>query len=153
MLEQILKAINNYFYKTGEEGDYNIHRNTIQVKNKYIQGQYIKIEGSILNDGVYKITNISENNISIEGLQDEEFEGRIYGLAIPKAIIEIETKVKEFETNNKNSIYISESFGGAYSYTKATDENGNVQTWKQAFENDLKPYRKISDGKRRVKLC
>lgn len=154
MLEQVLKAINNYFYKTGEKGEYVVNNNEIEVKGKYLVGQYIKIEGSILNDGVFKIVNVSRNKITIDGGVDETFLGYIYGLAIPRDIIELEAKVKKFNNNifTTNSIYISET-NGAYSYTKATDKNGNVQTWKNAFASDLEPYRRITDGKRRIKLC
>lgn len=152
MLEEILKIINNYFYATGEKGSYNIQDNKLTVKRKYIQGQYIKIEGSIMNNGVHKVLEVSDNQITLEEAINEEFEGVIYGLAIPKDIIRLEPKIKEFESKVKNSVYVSESVGG-YSYTKAADKNGNVQSWVGAFANDLRPYRRITSGKRRIKLC
>lgn len=154
MLEEILKIINNYFYVTGEKGSYNIQNNKLTVKGKYIQGQYIKIEGSIMNNGVHKVLEVSDNQITLEEAINEEFDGVIYGLAIPRDIIRLEAKVKEFEecSANRRSVIVSDSTG-AYSRTKATDKNGNVQTWIGVFANDLRPYRKLTSGKRRIKLC
>lgn len=151
MLDKILKYLNNSFYKTCEGDTFTIMDNKIIVNGKYIVGQYIKIQGSLLNDGIYKVVNVADNEITIEGANTEEFVGVIYGLAIPKDIINLETKIKEYMATNKNNSIVSESFGN-YSYTKGTNKNGNVATWKDVFAEDLKPYRKINDSTRGVEI-
>lgn len=149
-MQKILDYLHNYFYTFGEKGLFNIVDNQITVKGKYIQGQYIKLEGSIMNDSVYKVISYSENKITVEGAINEEFKGIIYSLAVPKELIELETKIKEYEANKTKSDIISESFGN-YSYSRATNSNGDIADWKDVFKTDLKPYRAMVDSKRRVK--
>ena len=142
-MEKILNSINNYFYKFYESGSYSINTNTITVKGKYIIGQYVRIEGSTLNDGVYKVAFVDGQNITLESLtmQDEEFEGIISSLAIPSDLISLKAKIETYESENKPSAIVSESFGN-YSYSLATNANGQALTWQEVFSNELKPYRK-----------
>lgn len=147
---EILKALNNYFYKFKEEGTFTIKNNTIVVKAPYLTGQYIRLQGSILNDGVHQVEEVREG-IVITGLSDEEFTGVIYSLAIPKDLIEIAEKIKEFRNKEVKGHYSSETIPGGYSYTKATDKNGNIASWQYAFADELRGYKKMYSGERRVK--
>lgn len=142
-MQKILDSINNYFYKFYESGNYSINTNTIKVKGKYIIGQYVRIEGSTLNDGVYKVIFVDGQNITLESLtmRDEEFEGIISSLAIPSDLISLKAKIETYESENKPSAIVSESFGN-YSYSLATNANGQALTWQEVFSNELKPYRK-----------
>ena len=108
-----------------------------------IIGQYVRIEGSTLNDGIYKVAFVDGQNITLESLtmQDEEFEGIISSLAIPSGLIELKAKIEVYESENKPSAIVSESFGN-YSYSLATNTNGQALTWQEVFSNELKPYRK-----------
>ena len=119
-MEKILNSINNYFYKFYESGSYSINTNTITVKGKYIIGQYVRIESSTLNDGIYKVAFVDGQNITLESLtmQEEEFEGVISSLAIPSGLIELKAKIEVYESENKPSAIVSESFGN-YSYSLA----------------------------------
>ena len=143
-MEEILNYINNYFAVSKEENNFNINNNVIQVRGKYLQGQYIKLEGSILNDGIYKVETLVDNTITIVGAINEEFEGVIYGLAIPKDILEITNKFEEQKEKIVNSIYDSESFG-EYSYTLAKNSKGEIYTAIDTVKNDLKKYRQMKD--------
>lgn len=150
-MNKILKYLNNYFYVFCESGDYEIKDNKISVRGKYIKGQYIRIEDSILNDNVYKVVNVLGNEIELENVQNEAFNGTISSLAIPKDLIDLESKVNEFELNNKPSNLSAESFG-SYSYSIATNANGESATWVDVFKSYLKPYRKMNDTKRYTKF-
>lgn len=150
-MEEILKYLNNYFFRFAEKGQFEIIDKTIVLKGKYVIGQYILIEGSALNDGVYKIENIEDSLIKLTEGDNEVFEGIIYSLAIPKNIINLIPKIEEFKEKNNNTVLASESFGG-YSYSKVTDKNGNIANWTSAFSTELKPYRKIFDNKNRVEV-
>lgn len=149
-MEKILQYLNNYFYKFKEENVYKIVDKTIEVKGTYLEGQYIRLEGSVLNDKVYKVTNVEGDKITLESGVNEEFKGTIYSLAIPIVLTELETSIKEYQVNNKPSSIQSESFGN-YSYSKTTNKSGNSATWKDIFAEELKPYRKMIDNKRGVK--
>lgn len=151
MLENVLKFLNNHFYMWQEIGGFVINGDKIRVKANYLQGQYIRITGSILNNGVYQVKSVEGDTIEVEGLTNEIFEGCIFGLAIPKDLLTLVEHIEEYEKENKKSNIISESFGG-YSYTKATDTSGNIANWESVYFNDLCKYRKIYDSYSNVEV-
>ena len=102
-------------------------------------GQYFRIIGSVLNDGVYK------NDESLV-LTDELFIGSIWLLAIPKEFVDLCAEMTEWEKNNNKealSPFTSESFGG-YSYSKGSagkDSFGGVNSM-SVFGGRLVKYRR-----------
>lgn len=152
-MEAILKEVNNYFYKTVEYSKFEIRNNKIKVKGNYFPNQFIKVENSIMNDGIYKIISFENQEIEIENTIDEEFEGAIYGLAIPKDFIELIKEIEEYQKMNpiSKSNVISESYLNGYSYTMATNSNGQISGWQDVFKSKLDTYRRIYDGKRHAK--
>lgn len=143
-MEDILSYINNYFAVTKEEGTFKIEDNSIKIKGNYLQGQFIKLEGSVLNDGIHKVENLGGETITLTGANNEEFEGVIYSLAIPKDLINIAIKFEELKEKSPNGIYDSESFG-EYSYTLAKNSKGEIYRTLDGFKNELKKYRKMRD--------
>lgn len=135
MLERILSHIHNYFEREIVKGTFTISSQTIEVPF-LTDGQYFRIVGSIWNDGVYEYPT--------SNLTNEVFEGEIWALAIPRAVIELSKTIEEWEAkNNSNSPYTSESFGG-YSYTKGTNKTtGQPFGWQDVFRNDLNQWRKL----------
>ena len=150
-MEELMNYCNNYFYNFREYGKYIINNKSIKIKGKYIKGQYIKIVGSILNDGVYKVDGYINGFITIEGLEDEVFEGYICSLSVPKNFIKLSEEINQFKETDKPSSYTSESFGN-YSYSKATNKNGIPLRWTDVFMSEIKQYRKIYDDFRRVEV-
>lgn len=133
MLFEVLKHIRNFF-PAGERinGKFNIEDGTISLP--LLNGQYFLIEGSVLNDGVYQYPATD--------LMDEEFEGSILPMAIPKAFLDLATEISDYQSKVTATPYQSESFGG-YSYTIATNKNGNMASWADAFGTRLNAWRKI----------
>lgn len=149
-MEEVLRYLNNYFFRFKEVGNFTIENNKIiGLKGKYIKGQYLLIEGSILNDGVIKVENIVGDGMYLEKPFNEEFKGTVYSLAIPQSLISLVDEINLWKTDNKKTDIISESFEG-YSYSRA-NSNGQVATWKDVFREELKGYRKVTDGKRLVR--
>lgn len=148
-MENLMSYCNNYFYRFKEFGVYNIENNRITIRGRYLKGQYVRIIGSFLNDGVYKVVNTDENTIILDGLKDEEFEGYVCSLSVPKSFVELDQQIKRYKEENKPTAMISESFGN-YSYSKATNKNGAPLRWQDVFKDDLKQYRKIYDDFYRV---
>jgi hypothetical protein len=104
-----------------------------------LDGQFFKIENSVLNDGIYQHPE--------DKLNDERFTGAVSLLRIPPEVIEIAEEIKNWEQENVaalNSPYQSESFGN-YSFTKASGNtaDGNAYSWREVFGNRLAKYRKI----------
>jgi hypothetical protein len=143
MLQEILDYIHNYFIKEVYRGTFKIESGSLAVD--FLQnGQYYKIVGSVFNDGVHKY--LDESDI----LTDEEFQGEIWAMAVPKAILDLETEIKAWMTEYGpviNNPYQSESFGG-YSYSKASSTNASGRStspsWQSVFGSRLNAYRKIS---------
>ena len=139
MLEQVLMNIRNWFTVDG-----GIYSGTFTIKDGGItlpflaNGQYFRICGSVFNDGLHQYPE--------DDLTDETFNGTIWALAIPKAVIELADEIQKWQEKNGEasvSPYSSESFGG-YSYSKATDaETGGAVTWQSAFKKQLSAWRKI----------
>ena len=139
MLEQVLMNIRNWFPVKG-----GIYSGTFTIKDGGIalpflaNGQYFRICGSVFNDGLHQYPE--------DDLTDETFNGTIWALAIPKAVIDLADEICKWQEKNgeaASGIYQSESFGG-YSYSKATDaETGGAVTWQSAFKKQLSAWRKI----------
>ena len=139
MLEQVLMNIRNWFPVKG-----GIYSGTFTIEDGGIalpflaNGQYFRICGSVFNDGLHQYPE--------DDLVDETFNGTIWALAIPRAVIDLADEICKWQEKNgeaASGIYQSESFGG-YSYSKATDaETGGAVTWQSAFKKQLSAWRKI----------
>lgn len=132
MIYEVMRHIRNFFQtEKYYSGEFEIVNGTIGLPIP--NGQYIWVEGSISNNGVYKYPP--------ENLTDETFNGIIWILAPPKDFITLVADIEKFTTDMGSSPYVSESFGG-YSYTKAQGKNGGL-TWTEAFSKRLNTWRKI----------
>lgn len=139
MLEQVLMHLNNWFLVSG-----GIHEDAYTIKDGSIalpflqNGQYFRICGSVFNDGLHRYPATD--------LTDEAFEGTVWALAVPQAVVSLADEIDAWETKNGAAAvgpYQSESFGG-YSYTKATDTHtGGAVTWQSAFRSRLNAWRKL----------
>jgi len=139
MLEQILRHLRNWFVVYGgvHHGTFTVEEGSITLPFLQV-GQYFRIEGSVFNDGLHQYPG--------DNLKDETFEGAVWALAVPKAVVDLSAEISEWEEKHgaaSTGPYQSESFGG-YSYTKATDtKTGGPVTWQRAFRGRLNQWRKI----------
>ena len=136
MLEEMCVECRNYFIKDIHFGTSKIESGAIEPLDFLQEGQYFRIVGSVLNDGVYQYPS-SE-------LVDETFNGAVWAMSVPPSFIALSAEIKNWQDKDgKPSAYTSESFGG-YSYTKATNAKGQVATWKDVFASQLDAYRRMS---------
>lgn len=136
MLEKMCAECKNYFVKDIHFGTFKIEGGAIEPLDFLQEGQYFRIVGSVLNDGVYQYQT-SE-------LTDEVFDGAIWAMSVPPSFIALASDIEEWQKKDgKPSAYTSESFGG-YSYTKATNSKGQPATWKEVFASELNIYRRMS---------
>ena len=139
MLEQVLMHLKNWFLVPGgiHEGTYTIEDGGIALPF-LANGQYFRICGSVFNDGLHQYP--------ASDLKAETFEGTVWALAVPQAVIELAAEIEAWQTKSGDasvSPYQSESFGG-YSYSKATDSaTGGAVTWQSAFRSRLSAWRKL----------
>lgn len=144
MLSELCQEIRNYFDRGQPKlyGEIVIEDGAIknsEFSDKIITGQYFRIIGSVLNDGVYCFNE----ELS---LFDETFDGSIWLMAVPKAVVELSKEIDDWVNNYGGAVvspYQSESFGG-YSYSKASGSGGGGSvTWQDAFATRLNLYRRI----------
>lgn len=139
MLEQVLRYLKNWFVVPGgvDIDGFSIEGGSLELPF-LAEGQYFRIVGSIFNDGVYKYP--------AENLNDEAFNGAVWALAVPPAVVALADEIAAWQAKNGDaatSPYQSESFGG-YSYSRASDsETGGAVTWQTAFSGRLAQWRKI----------
>lgn len=137
MLEQVLAHLNNWFLVPDgvHEGTFTIADGGITLP--FMQdGQYFRIIGSVFNDGLHQYP--------ASDLTAETFDGAIWALAVPKAILSMAEEIAAWQDKNGDaatSPYTSESFGG-YSYTKAADAGGKPVSWQGVFASQLNAYKK-----------
>lgn len=156
-MEELLNYLNNYFYNYELIGpvvfeDDNSSLTIPDVNKEFYVGQYIKIENSKFNDGIFKVIDVNSNDNNYTITTDSYdfipgvFTCSILSLAIPRVIIKLKESIEDFKANNKPSVYTSESFGN-YSRSWATNSKGNVVTWKDVFKEDLNQYRCMFDNR------
>ena len=138
MLTEICAELRNYFeVPNGRHfGKFEISGGSIAPLDFLQDGQYFRIIGSVFNDGVYQYPATS--------LTDEVFDGAVWSMAVPPAVIDLAAEIEEYNKSyGKTSVYTSESYPNGYSYTRATDASGVPLSWKKAFSSRLSKWRKI----------
>lgn len=151
----ICADLKNYFLKDKVnpencifDGEYTISSGIITPSDFLKEGQYFRICGSDLNDGVYQ-NNASGRSV----LVDEEFHGSIWAMSVPREFAELCERISTWASLNNSptsanmSTFSSESFGN-YSYNKGSGGGsksgvaGAALTWQTAFYDELTPYRR-----------
>jgi hypothetical protein len=140
LLDELLAHLRNYFLLPG-----GIHPGTYTISGGGITlpflaaGQYFRIVGSVFNDGVYAYP--------VTGLTPETFEGAVWALAVPAAVVSLAEEIAAWQGKHGETIVsplASESFGG-YSYAKSTGgaAAGAITCWQDAFRGRMNQWRKL----------
>ena len=151
MLTEICQYLKNWEFDLDEcpkiEDTFTIEGGEISALNEQmtiLPGQYFRIIGSMLNDGVHLYPDAA--------LADETFNGAVWLMSIPQSIVnladDIGAWVDAYENAKSTSMtpYNSETFGG-YAYSKsgsgASVSASGLIGWQAAFADRLNPWRKI----------
>lgn len=156
MLTDLCQELKNWFDRNKPKffGKFAIHDNQvfyINYANEEIplselglaENQYFRIIGSVFNDGVIKY-----DTATLETLTEETFNGAVWLMAIPPAVIVLDRRIEDWQTKYGDaslSPFTSESFGG-YSYSKGSSSSGNggnANSWQAVFKDELNRWRKI----------
>ena len=113
------------------------------VSDMLQEGQWYRIEGSWLNDGLHLHPATD--------LVPETFDGTITIMRIPRPLLRVVEDIAEWQEKYgaaSEGPYQSESFGG-YSYTirgsaAAQDGSGGLTGWRLAFRDRLNAWRRIA---------
>lgn len=155
MLTELCQYLKNWFELDQISGKVTITGGTITVASDsllfsdgnpatILPGQYIHIEGSVYNNGVFQYGE--------DQLTDETFNGTVWLMGVPQAIIDLDAEITEWRQKYESvsspamSPFNSESFKG-YSYSKGTVSGGSgaesALGWQTVFYPRLAPWRKI----------
>lgn len=152
MLTELCQYLRNWFELDQISGKVTITGNIISVAGDGLflrvpiiqNGQYIHIEGSTFNNGVFKY--------GVDNLTDETFNGTVWLLGIPQAVVDLADEIaawrQKYEAVGSPAMspFNSESFKG-YSYSKGTVSGGSgaesALGWQTVFYPRLAPWRKI----------
>jgi hypothetical protein len=145
-LDIICAELNNYFIKDVTAihlGDFEVKDGMVSPLDFLKQGQWFRIIGSDLNDGVYLY------NGEPMDLKDEVFNGAIWAMSVPPIVLALAADIDAWREKNEAldsenmSPYSAESFDG-YSYSKGGNSRGGTATsWQSQFADRLKPYRRL----------
>lgn len=147
MIDDVCAEIKNYFQKEILVNDYAVS-NGVLTPSVDTEAKYIRIVGSMFNDGVHDLTDTKDT------LTDEStFHGAVWIMAVPQDFENLCGEIEQWQTANGgvNSVamspFQSESFGG-YSYSKGAGGSGSgkqasVPTWQSMYASRLNKYRKV----------
>lgn len=157
MLNAVLRELNNYFirYVNGVlQFNFSIDITftasdtlTGDFTDTFISGEYILIQGSRVNDGVYKINTISATELKIDAAVDILIENEsevtcsVTKLYIPEDLIQLIDKIDMYNTNVTTGI--SSESQGSRSVSYGTSGGGSSSGWKDAFNSQLSTYKKL----------
>ena len=143
MLTELCQELNNWFEREKRSGSFRIENGMLEA-DFLLPGQYFRVMGSLFNDGVHQYGN--------DYLNDEDFAGSVWSLAIPVAVIKLSEDIDawrakyEAPDSSAMSPYMSESFGG-YSYSKGSaisgTGTGGATSWRTSFASRLNAWRKL----------
>lgn len=139
VLTELCQELKNWFCDEQDIhfGTYTIQNGTLSLPF-LLEGQYFRIKGSVLNDGVYKYGDAE--------FQDETFTGAIWPMKIPSSFIELAEQIDTWIEKNgeaATSPYQSESWGGySYSLKSGGMESGSLD-WRTVFGGSLNRWRKL----------
>lgn len=139
MLTELCQELKNWFNDRAEiqTGTYTIENGAVSL-DFLLDGQYYRIKGSVLNDGVHQY--------GVDVLSDETFTGAIWPMKIPQEILDLDAEITAWKNKYSESahgIYQSENMPN-YGYTLKSAGNGSGSiTWKSIFHDELQRWRKI----------
>jgi hypothetical protein len=138
-LYDIMLEVNNFFVKEYEcvESELTVTKVLADFSNTYIVGQYIRIKGSTMNDGVYKVTSVANGELMLQAtLQPEPSSNiTIYSLAVPASFISL---ANEIIAKGRDESIASESVSR---YSVSYGNQGS--NWTQVYKKSLDKWRKM----------
>lgn len=154
-LTEVCALCRNYFVPKSkrDDGSY-MHSGTFTIENHTIvpldfllEGQYFRIIGSVLNDGVY-----CNNADGMKALANETFIGTICEMAVPRTFVKLCEDIAAWRDANESltsknmSPFSSESVSGVYSYSKGAGSGaggGTAVTWQGQFAARIAAFRRV----------
>lgn len=140
MLTEICQYLHNWFERGRFISRITILDNEISTADDgaltLLEGQYFRIIGSLLNDGVHQFP---------AELKDETFDGAVVMMGVPADFLALVEDIEGWSTKYGSAVtspYSSESFAG-YSRSLRGTAGGEGSTWQSVFASRLNAWRKL----------
>ena len=156
MLTELCAMLHNWF---NIHHDADIYAGTYTIENGSIgslpflkNGQYFRVVGSALNDGVYQypVQPVEAGSTEDPAMLDETFDGAVWAMFVPTDVVALAARIKSYneqvaalaaaEANRKG--YSSENWGG-YSYTLFGAAPPGMERIKAGIDAQVYQYRKL----------
>lgn len=135
----VMRAVRNFFERDCIEGEFTISGGVVSPA---VDAPYVYISGSNFHDGVRKI---SASAIESDNHPSETFTGRVWLLHPPDDFLALCERIAAYQIATPVGSMMSETLN-EYSYTRQSNGKGSVQTWQDAFSDELIPYRRMFTG-------
>lgn len=147
MLNVVMTHIKNHFARSWEIGQYEIVTDGIvgSFYKKYIVGQYVWLKYSFVNDGVYKITGVTSNKLTLDATLTAENTGELialFGLAVPHDFLTVVTEIENFKSKDGVTSESIDDYSVSY--------GGDGGSWTSVFSGKLSQWRRMYDDDNRV---
>lgn len=154
MLADVCHYVHNYFEREVYRGQFTIADNTISVFG-IMEGQRFRIEGSVMNDGIYTyhsagVVYDDDDSLPIV-LSNETFKGKVTLMGVEPMFLRLVDEISAWVEKYGDKVetpYQSENVIGVYSYTKASSTDAaaanGTPTWQSTFKSRLNHWRKIA---------
>ena len=154
MINKVMNYCKNFFVYSCESDTYTIESDGIvgNLSETYIVGQYVSIDYSYVNDGVYKVLAVTDSKLTLDAELTEEDTGDtilIYGLKVPKAFDDIVDDISTYDSTVQYGIKSESQGNRSVSYGSGAGSGDN--TWQSVYNNALKPYKRMISDKDTVK--
>lgn len=140
MLTEICQYLHNWFERGRFISRITIADGVISTSDdgvlSFIDGQYFRIVGSIMNDGVHQYPC---------ELVNETFDGAVWMMGVPADFLALVSDIEAWVEKYGDAVcspFTSESFGG-YSYSKGGTAGSEGTTWQSVFATRLNAWRKL----------
>ena len=135
----VMRQCRNYFETGYIDGTFRITGNALSGAEG---AHWVYISGSAYHNGVWEVCDGYLTGRSVEGLHDEEFEGRVWYLDPPEEFLELCKTIKTYEEKNPVGAFVQERFG-EYSYVRGYSGSAADIGWQKAFAVELTEYRRM----------
>ena len=137
VIAALMRQCRNYFETGYMDGTFRISGNVLEG---VLGAHYVYISGSLYHNGVWELCDGYLTGRDVDGLHDEEFDGRVWLLSPPPDFLDLCKAVKKYDESNPMSAVIREHFGG---YSREWADKMMGVTGTEAYMKLLLPYRRM----------
>lgn len=133
----VMRHCRNYFETGYLDGTFRITCNALFGADG---ARWVYISGSMQHNGVWQVQDGYLVGRSVEGLMDEEFDGRVWFLDPPDDFLELVKEMQVYEEKNPVTALVRERFGN---YERQLDAAQMGKSWDVAFNASLIRYKRM----------